>query len=66
MYALIHRELPYRMIEKYPKIQLLTVGELQAGKKIEMPPVRQVNQTFKKAERHRPKDGEQLEIKEGK
>lgn len=50
--------------KKYPKIQLLTVAELLAGKKIEMPPIRQVSQTFKKAERHRPKGGEQLEIKE--
>ncbi|MBE3119567.1 MAG: restriction endonuclease [Candidatus Atribacteria bacterium] len=50
--------------KKYPKVQLLTVAELLAGKKIEMPPIRQVSQTFKKAERHRPKEGEQLEIKE--
>ena len=50
--------------KKYPKIQLLTVAELLAGKKIEMPPIRQVSQTFKKAERHRPKEGEQLEIKD--
>lgn len=49
--------------KKYPKIQLLTIAELLAGKKIEMPPIRQVSQTFKKAERHRPKEGEQLEIK---
>lgn len=27
--------------KKYPKIQLLTVAELLAGKKIEMPPIRQ-------------------------
>jgi DNA modification methylase len=48
---------------KYPKIQLLTVAELLAGKKIEMPPIRQVDATFKKAERHKGKDGKQLEIK---
>jgi site-specific DNA-methyltransferase (adenine-specific) len=35
--------------KKYPKIQLLTVAELLAGKQIEMPPVRQVGATFKKA-----------------
>lgn len=52
--------------KKYPKIQLLTVAELLAGKKIDMPPIRQVGATFKKAERHRPKEGEQLEIKEDK
>jgi hypothetical protein len=28
-------------------------------------PICQVSQTFKKAERHRPKEGEQLEIKDG-
>lgn len=39
--------------KKYPKIQLLMVAELQAGKKKEMPPMRQVSQTFKKAKRHR-------------
>ncbi|MBE3109694.1 MAG: restriction endonuclease [Acidobacteria bacterium] len=50
--------------KKYPKVQLLTIAELLAGKKVEMPPVRQVGATFKKAERHRPKGGEQLEIKE--
>lgn len=35
-----------------------------AGKKIDMPPIRQVGATFKKAERHRGKGGEQLEIRE--
>lgn len=35
--------------KKYPKIQLLTVSDLLAGKQIEMPPVRQVGATFKKA-----------------
>ena len=34
---------------KYPKIQLLTVAELLAGRQIDMPPVRQVDMTFKKA-----------------
>lgn len=50
--------------KKYPKIQLLTVAELLAGKKIEMPPIRQVDATFKRAERHRPGGGTQLEIKD--
>ena len=35
--------------KRYPKIQLLTVAELLAGKQIDMPPVRQVGATFKKA-----------------
>jgi hypothetical protein len=34
---------------KYPKMQLFTVAELLAGKTIEMPPIRQVGATFKKA-----------------
>jgi len=50
--------------KKYPKIQLLTIADLLAGKKIEMPPIRQVGATFKKAERVKTKEGEQLEIKE--
>jgi hypothetical protein len=50
--------------KKYPKIQLLTIAELLAGKKIDMPPIRQVGQTFKKAERHKAEGGKQLEIKE--
>jgi hypothetical protein len=35
---------------KYPKVQLLTIAELLAGtKKVEMPPIKQVGATFKKA-----------------
>ncbi len=34
---------------RYPKIQLLTVADLLAGKQIDMPPIRQVGATFKKA-----------------
>ncbi len=36
---------------KYPRLQILTVGELLEGKTIDMPPLRQVNRTFKKAPR---------------
>jgi len=36
--------------KKYPKIQLLTVDELLNGKKIEMPPIKQVSSTFKKSQ----------------
>ena len=50
--------------KKYPKIQLLTIAELLAGKKIDMPPIRQVGATFKKAVRHRGPEGEQLEMGE--
>ncbi len=35
--------------KKYPKVQLLTVADILSGKQIEMPPIRQVNSTFKKA-----------------
>jgi len=33
----------------YPKLQILTIAELVAGKGIDMPPLRDVNTTFKKA-----------------
>jgi site-specific DNA-methyltransferase (adenine-specific) len=52
--------------KKYPKIQLLTIVELLAGKKIEMPPIRQVDATFKKAEKFKGQKPERLEIKETK
>jgi len=50
--------------KQYPKIQLLTIAELLSGKKIEMPPIKQVEATFKKAERFKGEKAEQLEIKE--
>jgi DNA modification methylase len=52
--------------KKYPKIQLLTVEELLAGKKIDMPPIRQVSVTFKKAEKFKGAKPEQLSLKEDK
>ena len=42
----------------------MTIAELLAGKKIEMPPIKQVEATFKKAEKFKKDEGEQLEIKE--
>ena len=39
--------------KRYPKIQLMTVADLLAGRQIEMPPIRQVGATFKKAPRAR-------------
>jgi DNA modification methylase len=50
----------------YPRLQILTIAELLAGKKIEMPPIRQVDATFKKATKFKGKKPEQLEIKEPK
>ncbi|MDO8720697.1 MAG: DNA methyltransferase [Syntrophales bacterium] len=47
---------------KYPKIQLFTVAELLAGKKVEMPPIRQVGATFKKAPKAIRKRAEQQEL----
>jgi len=35
--------------QDYPRLQILTVNELLHGTGIDMPPLRQVNRTFKKA-----------------
>lgn len=40
---------------KHPRMQLLTVAELLEGKRIDYPPSQQVNRTFKKAVRRKPK-----------
>lgn len=42
----------------YPRLQLLTVDALLSGKQIEMPPLRQLGATFKKAPKSTAKDGE--------
>ena len=47
---------------KYAKIQLLTIADLLSGKKIDMPPIKQVGATFKKAERFKGDKSEQLEL----
>jgi site-specific DNA-methyltransferase (adenine-specific) len=46
----------------YPRVQILTIAELLEGKQIDMPPIQQVNQTFKRATRQKGKSGEQLSI----
>jgi site-specific DNA-methyltransferase (adenine-specific) len=46
----------------YPKVQILTIADLLEGKQIDMPPIQQVNQTFKRAPRQKGGDGEQLSI----
>jgi len=51
--------------KKYPKIQLLTVADILSGRKIDMPPIRQVGATFKKAERFQGDRSEQLELSDG-
>jgi len=48
--------------KKYPKIQLLTVAELLSGKTVEMPPIRQISATFKKAPKPTNKLTEQHEM----
>ena len=39
----------------HPKLQILTVGELLDGKRIDMPPVHQVNVTYKRAPKQKKK-----------
>jgi len=48
--------------KKYPKLQLLTIAGIMAGKQIEMPPIRQVNSTFKKAPKVEEKGKEQKKL----
>jgi len=48
--------------KKYPKIQLLTVSELLSGKTVEMPPIKQMSATFKKAPKPTNKLTEQHEM----
>ena len=40
---------------RHPRIQLLTIEELLAGKPLDAPPTRQVDRTFKRAQRVKPK-----------
>ena len=47
--------------KKYPKIQIITVGELLAGKKILMPH-HTAQATFKKAEKFIKKDAEEISV----
>jgi DNA modification methylase len=44
---------------KHPKVQILTIEELLAGAQIDMPPIKQVNQTYRRAPRHQEEDGHQ-------
>jgi len=52
--------------KKYPKIQLLTIAELLTGNPVDMPPIRQVGATFKKAEKYKVVKAEQLMLLEKK
>lgn len=46
----------------YPKVQILTIEELLDGMQIDMPPIQQVNQTFRRAKREKGKTPEQLDL----
>jgi site-specific DNA-methyltransferase (adenine-specific) len=48
--------------KQYPKIQLLTIAEILSGKQIEMPPIRQVSTTFKKAPKVEGKEADQKKL----
>ena len=49
----------------YPRVQILTIAELLDGKQIDMPPIQQVNQTFRRAKREKGKDTSQLGLLDG-
>ena len=49
---------------KHAKIQLLTVGDLLRGVRIDMPPAKGVNVTFKKARKHSTGGDEQMMLRE--
>ena len=46
----------------HPRLQILTVAELLAGRGIDMPPLRQVNKTFRKAPRSQRGGAEQVRL----
>ena len=47
---------------QHPRLQILTIAELLEGKRIDYPPSRQVNVTFKKAPRAKQGKPEQLHL----
>lgn len=47
----------------YPRLQILTIAELLAGKGVAMPPLHEVSKTFKKAPKAQPDQDGQHEIK---
>jgi DNA modification methylase len=47
---------------RHPRIQLLTVADLLAGKKVDMPPLKHANVTFKKASKAKGPKDEALEL----
>ncbi|MGQ0722054.1 MAG: restriction endonuclease [Candidatus Eiseniibacteriota bacterium] len=47
---------------RHPTLQLITVEELLDGKRLDMPPIGQVNRTFKRAKRTKEKPPEKLAL----
>jgi len=50
---------------KHPRVQILTIGELLEGAQIDMPPIRQVNQTYKRAPKYKGDEGDQPSLLKG-
>ncbi len=48
--------------KSYPRLQILTVADLLTGASIAMPPIEQVNVTFKKAAKAEKPEGAQGEL----
>ncbi|MCC7355461.1 MAG: site-specific DNA-methyltransferase, partial [Anaerolineae bacterium] len=48
--------------KRYPRLQILTVAELFEDKRIDMPPIGQVNVTFKKAPKSKREVGKQAPL----
>jgi len=46
----------------YPRVQILTIAELLDGKQIDMPPIQQVNQTFRRARREKGGSSGQMDL----
>lgn len=46
----------------HPRLQILTVAELLAGQGIDIPPLRQVNSTFKKAPKAKGEGAQTMEL----
>jgi hypothetical protein len=47
---------------QHPRLQIVTVGDLLAGKRIDMPPIRQTSVTYKRAPKAQSKAAEQPRI----
>jgi hypothetical protein len=45
---------------KHPRVQILTIEDLLNGDQIDMPPIKQVNQTYRRAPRHKEGEGKQM------